>query len=288
MSSLVEGGRVEEPVNLTGLFRFTVRLYQADLGLLTAVGALSSVVAIAAGLLGRMASHGAFFNTTSLGVSFESDELGSHLHVYWAMVGAHLLGVVALAWGSATFVSLLLGHLREGRRPTAGLRAFLSGLPYCLWVAVFTLLFDLLDRLLTLTSSVASGGSPLMLLVSLLLSVVIGVFFIFYVQEIVAAGRTGAAALSGSWRLVRHVGFGRVLGNRILAGICLLPLLVVEMVALNGLGGAPGSALSQLLDGVIVAPLMAAFVTTMYLLARGGRAQVEGVLGPASPDRSQV
>jgi len=173
MSSFVEGGRVEEPVDLTGLFRFTVRLYQTDLGLLTAVGAVSSVVAVAAGMLGRMASHGAFFNTTSLGVSYQSDETGSHLYVYWAMVGAHLLGVVALAWGSATLVSLLLGHLREGRRPTLG-----SGVPE--WpallalVAVFTLLLDLLDRLLALAGTVASGGSPPMLLLSLLLSVVIG------------------------------------------------------------------------------------------------------------------
>jgi len=281
MGSLLEGGGGEQPVDLAGLFRFTARVYRANLGVLSAVAAVSSVVAVAAGLVGRTMSHETFFKTTSFGVYSVSDEGGSHLHASWPMVACHLLGVVALAWASATFVSLLLEHLRDARRPSLGLQAFLSGLPYWLWVAAFAVLFDVVDRFSLLAGSITSPGSP-MLFVSVTLTVVIGILFIFYVQEIVDARRAGTAVLHDSWLLMHRVGFLRVLGNRLLFGICLLPILVVQLLALNA-HGVPGSAVSQLLDGLVVAPLTSAFVTIMYLLASGRRSQVEGVLGPVDP-----
>jgi len=282
MCSLLEGVGVEQPVDLAGLFRFTARVYRANLGVLSAVAALSTVVAVAAGLVGRAVSHEAFFTTASSGVYSVSDGEGSHLHASWPMVASHLLGVVALAWASATFVSLLLGHLRDARRPSLGLQTLLSGLPYWLWVAAFSVLFDIVDRLLHLAASVTSPASPPMLFVPLTLTVVIGILFIFYVQEIVDARRAGTAVLHDSWLLMHRVGFWRVLGNRFLFGICLLPIVVVQVLALS-VHGVPGSAVSQLLEGLVVAPLNSAFVTIMYLLASGRHGQVEGVLGPVDP-----
>ena len=113
--------------------------------------------------------------------------------------------------------------------------------------------------------------------------VILGVLFIFYVAEIVDAQMNGFAALGESWRLVRRVGFWRVLANRFLFGLCLLPVLVAELTAFLWTSNryAAGAVSAQLLAGAVVAPLAAALTTVLYLLARGDRESLEAVLGPA-------
>ena len=92
-------------------------------------------------------------------------------------------------------------------------------------------------------------------------------------------------ALGASWQLVRRVGFWRVFGNRLLFGLCLVPLVVLEDLLLSmRYYGWAGPVVGQLLTGMVEASLVAAFTTALYLLARSDREQVVAVLGPAGWD----
>jgi uncharacterized membrane protein len=113
--------------------------------------------------------------------------------------------------------------------------------------------------------------------------------FLLYVQEIVDEHRNAVDALAGSWRLVLGAGFWRVVGNYVLFVVCVSPVMLA-MVFLIVRFGAYGLAEVpvQLVFGAVVGSLSAAFLTTLYLLARGERAAVEAVVGPAGEGGRQA
>jgi hypothetical protein len=254
-------------------------MWRANLLPLLVVGLLATAVGLLIALLteGPHSSHA--FSSTALVVI--SDQ-APHVRLSGPVVVTGIVSIAALGWASATMVAMLIGHVRD-RRP-ADLGDLACGLPYSGWVIVISLLEILLDR----GASIVEQASPMLDPLGTLGSLIVGTLFLtgfaFYAQCIVDERRDGFSALAASWSLVfRGVGFWRILGCQILFMLCLTPILAAGFAPTIHYGShsVPGAVSLQLLTGTVVAPLSAAFVTVMYLLARGRRGEVEAVLGTA-------
>lgn len=256
--------------SLSGLFHFTFRIWRANLVALVAVGFIAgAAVAVEAVLAWALRPT---FPTAGFSLGFAFSD--APVRVSWPLFAAGVItGAATSSWASCTTVAVVIAYVRQGR--PAGLRDLGCGLRYWPWVAGVALVETLVDRAVDL-----AGPMPLPTpfgLVQLVVSVLLLTVFAFYVQEIVALGRDTLAGLAASWTLVRSTGVWRVLGNQVLLMCCLLPIVVVD-VALVAHFGTTGGLLGRLLTGVTTTPLMLTFVTVMYLLARGDRRQVEGVV----------
>jgi hypothetical protein len=274
--------------SFSGLFGFTARIWRANAVPLVTVGFLGSAIALlAAALIEGM--HSTFsFSGAAFGILVRGSDSGTHLSLSSPMLATGLITIAASSWASATMVVMLLTHVRRGRR--ASVRALGCGLRYWPWVAAVVLLEDLLNRGVYLVELIWPNLLALTGLPGLAVSLLFMTVFVFYVQEIVASRRNGFAALAGSWTLVLRTGVWRVFGNRLLFAVFLLPVLLPELVLVLHFGAysAAGSGLSQLLSGVIAAPLLTAFTTVMYLLARGERKQVASVLRSGGQGRARA
>jgi hypothetical protein len=270
---------------LSGLFTFTLRLWRANLvALLVAAFVGSAAVLLGAALLEGTHSAHAFSGSSLIGLVVNADETGSHLHLDIAALLTDLVAVAATAWATCTMVALLVRHVRLSTRP--GLRDLGCGLPFWGWVVVVALLQNLVERLSGVPSALWFVlGAPAGL-IRLVVVLAFATVFLLYIQEVVDEGHDALGSLAASWRLVRAVGFWRVLGNYLLFTICITPILTVLLtLAIHfGTHSATGAILDQLMVSVLLLPLTAAFTTAMYLLARGDRARVEAVLGPAGPN----
>jgi hypothetical protein len=273
--------------SFTGLFRFTLRIWRANLALLVAV-------ALAAGALSLLAPalieglHSSFsFSGVEFGVLVHRSDGGTHLSLSLPMLATGLIAIAASSWTMATMIAVLLLYFGLGRR--AGVRELGCGLPFWPWVAAIVLLEESLDRGVHLIGSLWPVLTPFTGLAGFAITTLFVTVFTFYAQEIVASGRDGFAALAESWRLVARTGVWRVLGNELLFFVCLLPVLFPEvaLVAHFGAHSVAGAASSQLLT-VVLTPLMASFTTVMYLLACGERAKLERLLGPDRLSQEQA
>lgn len=269
--------------SFSGLFRFTYRIWRANLVPLLAVGLLASAIALLAASLIE-GTHSFFsFSGNALGIGFYSGSDGSGVRLDTHMFATGLTTIAASAWASATMVVMLLGHLRHGRRASPGDLG--CGLRCWGWVALAALLVSTVEQMASLLQFFWLGFSPFFILVVLFVTVALASVFVFYVQEIADARRNSLTALGASWRLVRRAGYWRVFGNLLLFGLCLLPLLVAENLLISmRYSGWAGPAAGQLLTGMVEASLVAAFTTVLYLVAGGDREQVKAVLGPAGRD----
>jgi hypothetical protein len=265
--------------SFSGLFGFTARISRANAVPLVTVGFLGSATALLAAALIEGVHSTFSFSGASFGILVRGSDSGTHLSLSFAMLATGLITIAASSWASATMVVMLLTHVRRGRR--AGVRALGCGLRYWPWVAAIVLLEDLLNRGFHLIELIWPNLLAFTVLPGLAVSLLFMTVFVFYVQEIVASRRNGLAALAESWTLVLRTGIWRVFGNRLLFAVCLLPVLLPEFVLILHFGAysAAGGALSQFVSGVVVTPLLSAFTTVMYLLARGERKQVASVLG---------
>lgn len=267
---------------LSGLFTYTLRLWRANLLSLVTASLLGTAVSlVVAGLLEGPHSAHAFSGSSLIGIDVYIDPTGRHLHLDVAVLLTDLVSVAVAAWASCTMVALLMRHVRLGVRTS--LRDLGCGLPFWGWVGVVGLLYNLIDRLSGAAGAVwtvlAVPGAFLRFLVGLAFYTV----FLLYVQEIVDEGHDAFGALRASWRLVRGVGFWRVLGNNLLLVVCLMPALVLTaLLAVHF--GTHSAARTILLDvalSVVILPVTVAFTTAMYLLARGDRTRIVAILGPA-------
>jgi hypothetical protein len=260
--------------SLSGLFRFTFRLWRADFVALVVVGFIASAAAVLEVVLVRVLESQFPSSGTALGFVLYD---GSHVRISWPLVAAGLITAAATSsWASSTIVAMLLGHVGQGRR--ASVRDLGCGLRYWPWVFGVVLAEDLVDRGAHLAGLFSPILTPLSGLVQFVVSIAFMTVFVFFVQEIVGRGSTASAALAASSILARSTGVWRVFGNQVLLMCCLLPVLLVDVALIVHFGTA-GSLSVQLLTGVIATPLILAFTTIMYLLARGDRGQVEGALG---------
>ena len=266
----------------TGALRFTFRIWRVNLLPLLVVGALAT----AAGLLVAVPTeglHSAYaFSGTSLVVLSTRPP---HLLMSLPIVVTGLVSIAAFGWASATMVAMLIDHVRK-RRP-ASLRDLGCGLPFWGWVTAIYLLQILLDSGASVVEHVSPALYALGSLGSFIVTTLFLTAFVFYSQAIVDERRDGFSALGASWLLVfRDAGFWRVLGYQLLFDFCLAPILVAG-VALSlhfGAHSIRGGVSLQLLTGLVFEPLAVAFVTVLYMLARGRREQIEAVLGMAGRD----
>jgi hypothetical protein len=276
-----------------GLFRFTLHAWLVNLWPLVVVSALACAVALLAAALIE-GTHTIFaFTNTSLGITLSSSGSGSisstSLGLQRATTFTGLITIATGAWAGATMVVMLLRHMREGRR--AKLADLACGLRYWPWVVLVALLDHLIAEVMNVATDLAAPfsmvnpiGISLNIVITSGVTLLLGVtIFAFYVQEITDAHRNALTSLGASWRTVFQVGFWRVLGNRLLFTLCLVPLVLAES-ALNAAritswGTIAGPIAGQALGSVVIGPLPAAFATVMYLLARGDRDRVEAVLG---------
>ena len=276
----------------TGVIGLTVGLYRADVVPLVAVAAIGAPVTLATTLTFRALMSDPSVTGSSLGVIIRSDSSGTHAG--WALpaLAAGLIGILAGAWASATMVSMLVGHVRSGRRARLGDLG--CGLQYWAWAALAALIVKLVDTgLNTVGALILPGAVTPARLVSLLIVLLVGTAVVFSVQEIVDLGRNGAAALLESWRLVRRAGFWQVLITFVLGSICLLPILFVEVFATTVLlPVASRVVVTSFVTAVIIGPLAAAFVTVMYFLAQDARERFAVVLlrggPPPAPPRTSA
>ncbi len=262
-----------------GLFRFTFRIWRANLLPLLVVGLLATAAGLLTALLteGIHSSH-SFSGALLVAVSSQPP----HVRLSAPVIVTGLISIAAYGWATATIVAMLVGHVGD-RRPVS-LRDLGCGLPFWGWVTMVYLLEIVLDR----GASVVEHVSPVLFGLGSLGSFIVSVLFLtgfaFYSQWIVDERRDGFSALGASWLLVfRHAGFWRVLGYQLLLMLCLAPILLAD-VALTlhfGTHSILGGVSLQVLSGVVAQPLSAALITVMYLLARGRREQVEAVLGTA-------
>ena len=209
-----------------------------------------------------------------------------------------LITIATSAWATATIVVMLLRHMREGRRARLGDLG--CGLRFWPWIVLVALLDTVIAETMNLTVNFAEPfplfsaiGMAAYALTNLVVALFLGAtIFAFSTQAVTDAHCNALTALGASWRLVFRVGFWRVLGNRLLFALCLAPL-VLAASALNAerftsWSAVAGPVAGQTLNGVVVAPLLAAFATVMYLLAYGDRARLEAVLGPVSGGRGSA
>jgi hypothetical protein len=259
-----EGGR------FSGVIGLTVRLYRANLGPLLVVAMIAGALVLATTLLFRHLSPGVAITGAHLGVIVRSGTGGSGIRLVLPSLAVGLIEVFVLAWASATMTAMLVGHVREGRSATLG--DLKAGNPYWATVGAAALLIRLVPTgLNTLSALPPPGASAPLRVIATILDVAFSVAVIFYVQQIVDAGRNGGAALLESWSVVRRVGFWNVLAVVVLGEICVVPVMVVTMLLGMLLPIGIRSAAIGFAITVILGPLVAAFATVMYFLATGAR-----------------
>jgi hypothetical protein len=266
------------PGRFKGAIGLTVRLYQADFALLVLAAAVGVVVTVVvSALLGittseRLAVAGRF------GVRVVTSGGGREVGLDAPALVWGLVSVAVSAWVVVTMAHLLLRHVRTGVRPA--LRDVTGGLPFWGWAVVAGLLLQLFDAATaTLSALVSSSLSP-MSLVQTVVGLVVSTVCAFYAQLIVDERRNGAAALYGSYLLVRRAGFWSVLGMYILAGLCVLPVLIVFSVVVLIFGGDQRALILQTGYSLVIGPLSVAFTTVIYFLVRDARAEIEAVATP--------
>ena len=140
--------------SFSGLFRFTYRIWRANLWSLVTVSTLACAVALLAAALIE-GTHTIFsFTDTALGVTLNSSGSGTisstSLGLERAMTFTGLITIATGAWATATMVVMLLRHARDGRR--AKLADLACGLRYWPWVV----LVALLDRVIVEVMHVAT------------------------------------------------------------------------------------------------------------------------------------
>lgn len=267
--------------DLSGLLSLTLRLWRVNVGVLIAVGFIGSAVSLlaAAALEGVHSPH-AFSGMSLIGLTILSGGDGVSVRLHPSVTLTFLIAGAATAWVTATMVTMLLTHVRSGTRPR--LRDLGCGLPSWGWVALIVLGENLVLRLASVAGALWLGLLPFSVLARLAVGTAFFTVFLLYAQVIVGQRRDALDALAGSWRLVVGAGFWRVLGNYLLFVLCLSPIMVAT-VLLSAHFHARGlaEAQDQVVFGVVVGPLSAAFLTALYLLARGDRAAVEAVVGAA-------
>lgn len=261
----------------SGVIGYTVRLYRVNMApLVLAVSIGATVTLLATLALAALRPHEAVTGS-SLGIVVTSGSGGTHVSVWFAALAAGLVGIAASAWSTATMLACLFAHLRSGRR--ARLDALRGGFVFWAQVALAALLMDLLKKAVSLLLPLAVF--QLAFLASLV-TLVLGLLFLFYAQEVVVAGRNGLAALLESSRLVLRVGFWRVLGTYLLGVLCVAPFLaVVGVLAVAthlGLRAGWPLALAVFVITLVLGPWFAAFTTVMYCLAIGERGSLTAVV----------
>ena len=267
----------------TGLFRFTLRIWRANLVPLLAVALAAGAISLLAPAL-LEGLHSRFpFSGVGFGILVHNSDSGRHLSISLPMLATGLITIAVSSWTTATMVAMLVLYVTMERR--VGLRELGCGLQFWPWVATVVLFESLLDRGVHLAELLWPALTPLTGLAGFAITLLFITVFTFYAQEIVVRRHDGFAALAGSWRLVRRTGIWRVLGNELLFFACLLPILVpaLALVAHFGAHSVAGAASSQLLS-VVLTPLMLSFMTVLYLLASGKRTKLEGLLGAGRPD----
>jgi hypothetical protein len=261
-----------------GAIGLTVRLYQADFALLVLTAAIGVVVTIVVSALLGVTSSERLAVAGRFGVRVVTSGGGREVSLDATAMLWGLASVVVSAWVMVTMARVLLRHVRTGVRPA--LRDVTGGLPFWGWAIVAGLLLQLFDAALaTLSALVSSSISP-MSLVQTVVGVVVSTVCAFYAQMIVDERRNGAAALWDSYLLVRRVGFWSVLGMYILAGLCVLPVLIVFSVVVLFFAGDQRALILQTGYSLVIGPLSVAFTTVLYFLARDARAEIEAVATP--------
>ena len=105
--------------SFTGLFRFTLRIWRANLALLVAVAlAAGALSLLAAALIEGLRSRSSF-SGVEFGVLVHHSDTGTHLGLSLPTLATGLVTIAVSSWATATMAAVLLLYVGSSRRAGA-------------------------------------------------------------------------------------------------------------------------------------------------------------------------
>ncbi|SDC66819.1 hypothetical protein [Actinokineospora iranica] len=189
---------------------------------------------------------------------------------------AALLGLLLVAVVNVVVPRAVFGHTTGAR---AALGAALPALPRLLLLALLTAVVFGAIAAVAVFAVFAGGSAGLLLALPAVAAMFYLVIAFTFAQSIVVVeGGNPVAALERSRRLVAAVGWWRVLGILLLAGVVfgLLGMIVSAVFGRISGGGALAEALAAVLSGTLISPATLVLQSLLYV---DHRSRVEGIEG---------